>query len=176
VSGWARRAAALATVLAGLAASTGLALTGVTTAGAVTGPGTHAAAARAAGAARAARAARVKYCGSHEITVVVDLTHFQGGKVRVGCAKSPGSGLGALHKAGFPYSFVPRQPGFVCTIRHRPSPCNGAPASAYWAYFHARKGGKWLYSKTGAGSYHPKRGQIEGWAFGRGRKPRVSPP
>jgi hypothetical protein len=121
-------------------------------------------------------AAKARYCGKNEVTVVVDLTHFRGGKIRVGCARNPRTGLAALRKAGFTYTFVPREPGFICTINHRPEHCNGAPTSAYWSYWHARRGGSWRYSKLGAGNYHPKAGQIEGWAFGNGKKPHISPP
>jgi hypothetical protein len=120
--------------------------------------------------------ANAKYCGKRHVTVVVDFTHFRHGKVWVRCAKNPRTGLAALRQAGFSYAFVANQPGFVCTINHRPNPCNGAPSSAYWAYWHAKHGGKWTYSTLGAGSYHPKRGQVEGWAFGRTKKPQISPP
>jgi hypothetical protein len=120
--------------------------------------------------------ARAKYCGKRHVTVVVDFTHFRHGKVRTGCAKNPHTGLAALRQAGFKYTFVPRQPGFICTINHRPRKCNGAPATAYWSYWHARAHGKWHYSQLGAGSYHPKRGWVEGWAFGNGKPPHISPP
>jgi hypothetical protein len=117
-----------------------------------------------------------KYCGRQHVTVVVDFTHWHNGRVWVRCASNPHTGLAALRQAGFSYTFVSHQPGFVCTINHRPNPCNGAPSSAYWAYWHARHGGHWTYSTLGAGSYHPKRGQVEGWAFGATKKPRISPP
>jgi len=120
--------------------------------------------------------ANAKYCGKRHVTVVVDFTHFRHGRVRIGCASNPKTGLAALRQAGFSYTFVSHQPGFICTINHRPDPCNGAPTSAYWAYWHARHGGKWRYSNLGAGSYHPRRGQVEGWAFGSRKKPRISPP
>jgi hypothetical protein len=82
----------------------------------------------------------------------------------------------ALRKAGFRFTFVPRQPGFICTINREPRKCNGAPASAYWSYWHARPHGKWKYSTLGAASYHPKSGWVEGWAFGNGKPPGISPP
>ncbi|HYT10440.1 MAG TPA: hypothetical protein VEL73_07235, partial [Mycobacteriales bacterium] len=88
----------------------------------------------------------------------------------------PGSGLVALGGAGFSYSFVPRQPGFVCQIASLPDPCNGAPATAYWSYWHARRGGSWTYSSSGAGSYDPAPGSVEGWAFGSGAQPGIAPP
>jgi hypothetical protein len=134
--------------------------------------------AAATGVAGAAQApvALAKYCGKAHVTEVVDFTHFRHGKVKVGCARDPHTGLAALRQAGFRYTFVSGEPGFVCTIDHRPNPCNGAPATAYWSYWHAKPHGKWRYSTLGAGSYHPRRGWVEGWAFGRGRPPHISPP
>ena len=114
--------------------------------------------------------------GKRGVTVVVDFSKLHG-KVRVACdRKFPKTGLAALRYAGFSYTFVPRQPGFICRISRAPKRCNGAPASAYWSYWHARPHGKWTYSGTGAASYHPRRGWVEGWAFGRGKPPRISPP
>jgi hypothetical protein len=170
----ASRAVRILAACAILPASAAVAATGTTPANA-----SGATAGRTAGAVAtrpATVAPQVKYCGKNKVTVIVDLTHFRHGKIRVGCATSPRTGLAALRKAGFSYAFVPRQPGFICTINHRPKKCNGAPASAYWSYWHARRHGKWSYSKLGAGSYHPKRGWIEGWAFGNGKRPHVSPP
>lgn len=125
-------------------------------------------------AAPAAPAARC--AGKTGVNVVVDFTKLHG-KVRIGCDhRRPANGLVALRRAGFTYTFVPRQPGFICTINHRPRKCNGAPATAYWSYWHAKPHGKWMYSKLGAGSYHPKSGWVEGWAFGKGKPPRIPPP
>jgi hypothetical protein len=121
-------------------------------------------------------AAAARCSGKTGVTVVVDFTKLRG-KVKIGCARRrPANGLVALKRAGFTYSFVPRQTGFVCTIDHRPRRCNGAPSTAYWSYWHARQHGKWMYSKLGAGSYHPKPGWVEGWAFGKGKPPRIPPP
>ncbi len=130
--------------------------------------------ASATGPAQAAGAA--KCSGKTGINVVVDFTKFKGG-VKIGCdRKKPASGLAALKRAGFTYTFVPRHPGFICTINHKPRPCNGAPTSAYWSYWHAKRHGKWTYSKLGAGSYKPKPGMDEGWAFGNGKPPKIPPP
>ncbi len=140
----------------------------VALAGALVGP-----VAAAGPAAAAATAACTDKTG---VSVVVDFTKLHG-SVKVGCAgRRPATGLAALTQAGFSYSFVPRMPGFICTIDHLPKHCNGAPASAYWSYWHARPHGKWQYSSLGAASYHPKPGLVEGWAFGAGKPPRVSPP
>jgi hypothetical protein len=128
--------------------------------------------------ARAAPA-QAAACGKHDkagVTVVVDFSKLHHG-VKVGCdVKRPANGLVALRKAGFSYTFVPRVPGFICTIDKEPRKCNGAPATAYWSYWHAKPHGKWKYSTLGAGSYHPKSGWVEGWAFGNGKPPKISPP
>lgn len=136
------------------------------------------AAALAAGVAGATPAAAAACGTAHPkgVTVVVDFTKFRHG-IKVGCDLAlPANGLAALRKAGFSYTFVPRFPGFICTIDKEPGKCNGAPASAYWSYWHAKPHGKWIYSTLGAASYHPKAGWVEGWAFGNGKPPRISPP
>jgi hypothetical protein len=131
----------------------------------------------AAGLVVGAPAAEAAACsGSSGVTVVVDFGSLGGG-VQTGCAGGdPGSGLAALSAAGHGYTFVPRQIGLVCQIDARPNPCNGAPTTAYWSYWHAARGGSWSYSTLGAGGYNPKPGTVEGWAFGAGRRPGIAPP
>jgi hypothetical protein len=126
------------------------------------------------GPAPAAEAAACS--GTSGVTVVVDYGSLGGG-VRVSCAAGdPTSGLAALSGAGFSYSFVPRLRGLVCQINAQPDPCNGAPANAYWSYWHAERGDSWSYSTSGAGSYNPRAGTVEGWAFGAGARPGIAPP
>jgi hypothetical protein len=129
-----------------------------------------------AGSEPAHAAVAAKCGGKTGISVVVDFTKLKAG-VKIGCDhKKPANGLAALTRAGFSYTFVPRQPGFVCTIDHRPKKCNGAPTTAYWSYWHAKPHGKWTYSKLGAANYKPKPGTVEGWAFGSGKPPKIPPP
>ncbi len=123
----------------------------------------------------AAPAEAARCAGTSGVSVIVDQKAF-GKPVAVRCATgNPTSGLDALTKAGFTYSFVPRQPGFVCRINARPNPCNGALAWAYWSYWHGTRGGGWTYSSAGAGGYDPAPGTVEGWAFGAGKPPSVKP-
>jgi hypothetical protein len=112
------------------------------------------------------------------VTVVVDFGKLKKtSKVTVACdPTNPKTGLTALTGAGFTYSFDPKYPGLVCRIDALPNPCNGAPVTAYWAFWHAKRGGSWAFSKVGAGSYHPAPGSVEGWAFGHNRKPSIPPP
>jgi len=126
----------------------------------------------AAAVAVASPASAAQCRAGNGVTVVADYGRSRGVDVR--CAPGdPVSGLAALTGAGLPYTFVPRQPGLVCTINGVPDPCNGAPPDAYWSYWHLRPDRTWAYSDTGAGSYDPAPGAVEGRAFGSGRPPRV---
>ena len=109
------------------------------------------------------------------VKVVVDFAALGGG-VQTGCTTTdPATGLQALTDASFTYSFVPRQPGFVCRINLLPNPCTAPTTSAYWSYWHATPGGSWTYSTSGAGGYNPAPGTVEGWSFGAGVAPAVTP-
>jgi hypothetical protein len=132
----------------------------------------------AGGVATAPAASAAACSGSTGVTVVVDFAALGGG-IRVGCAAgSPSSGLDALQAAGFSYTTVPGQFGFVCQINLLPpDPCNGVPPpNLYWSYWHAQRGGSWTYSSEGAGTFTPPPGSVEGWAFGAGKQPGIAPP
>ena len=137
---------------------------------------TIALAAAGAGELSSAPIAQAAACvGTTGVTVVVDYGSLGG--TSSGCASGdPSTGLDALATSGHAYVFLPRQPGFVCTIDALPNPCNGAPASAYWSYWHAQPGGSWSYASTGAGSYNPQPGSVDGWSFGGGTAPGSPPP
>lgn len=122
-------------------------------------------------------------CASSDgVTVIVDATAL-GGSMSQRCASnSPSSGLEALQRAGFNWSPVSSQPGMVCRINGRPGPSDQScastpPATAYWAYYRARRGGDWKYSSVGAASA-PIAGGVEGWVFVTGgqRPPGLRPP
>lgn len=124
------------------------------------------------------------------VLVAVDFSHF-GGSVDLGCAAgSPGNGLDAMHRAGF-LTAGDEQDGdaYVCRIgvaqegpgSERPTPAEDPcvstpPATAYWSLWVADAGQKsWDYSQFGATSYTPPPGSIEGWSFGPGRQPGMTP-
>mgnify|MGYP006976762659 CR=1 FL=1 len=131
----------------------------------------------------APRAAHASACsGTFGVTVVVDFTAFGGG-VQVECAPGdPASGLEALQDAGFTVTGTKRWGlAFVCRIDGLPTPAtepciNTPPATAYWSYWHAPSGGSWSYSSSGASSYDPAPGTVEGWSFGAGSAPSTPPP
>ncbi|MBA3251838.1 MAG: hypothetical protein H0T66_16385 [Geodermatophilaceae bacterium] len=114
--------------------------------------------------------------GTSGVSVVVDYGRA-GRPIDVRCAPGdPATGLAVLSGANLPYTFVPNQPGLVCTINGTPNPCNGAPPTAYWSYWHLRADRTWEYSGRGASSYNPAPGTTDGWAFGNGKPPRVPRP
>ena len=143
--------------LAGAVAATGLALAGLVVA--------------------AAPASAAACSGTSGVTVVVDT----GGSVSTKCASGdPSSALKALASAGFSVTYPQQYPGsVVCRINGYPSsdPCvRMPPGDAYWAFFHAKRGGSWVYSSNGVASYDPAPGTVVGFRFGSGQQPRVAPP
>lgn len=119
-------------------------------------------------------------CSTAEgVTVVVDFGSLGGG-VHVRCAPGPvGSGFEALAAAGIDHRTALRSPGFLCRIANKPSddPCvNTSPASAYWSYWIAPRGGQWCYSNVGAASRNPPEGTVEGWSFSSGETAATAPP
>lgn len=139
---------------------------------------TLAAGALAAGAAPAAQAASCE--AGAGVTVVVDFASLGGG-VGTRCAPGdPSSGVQALIDAGYRPERARLEAGyFLCRIDGKPAsdPCGrAAGSSAYWSYWHARPGGSWSFSNTGAGTFDPAPGSVEGWAYGAGKPPSVAPP
>jgi hypothetical protein len=113
--------------------------------------------------------------GCADVKVVVDFTALGGGVQTACTAVDPANGIEALKSASFAYTYVPRQPGMVCTINQLPNPCKMPTTSAYWSYWHATPGGTWTYSTSGALSYDPAPGTVEGWSFGAGTAPGATP-
>jgi hypothetical protein len=104
------------------------------------------------------------------VTVIVDFTAFGAGVVTRCVAGTPSSGVDALADAGFDVAQVASGPGFVCRIDERPGPAEEScattpPATAYWSYWTAPRGGAWAYSPAGPAGSRPAEGTVEGWAF-----------
>lgn len=116
-------------------------------------------------------------CQANQIAVVVSFNSLGGG-TQTSCIGDVGSGLAALN-ASFGYQGTTRFPTFVCRINGAPAsdPCQSTPpATAYWSYWTASMGGTWAYSNLGAASTNPAPGGVEGWSFGSGSQPGISPP
>lgn len=129
-------------------------------------------------------------CHRTEVLVAVDYSHF-GGPIALGCA--PGrlpDALVAMHRAGFLTAGDEADgAGFVCRIgiagrgvrSERPTPAvdpcvDTPPATAYWAFWVASAGrNSWSYGAVGAAAYRPAAGSVEGWSFGSGLPPAVTP-
>ena len=143
--------------LAGAAAASGLALAGLVVA--------------------AAPASAAACSGTTGVTVVVDT----GSSISTKCASGdPSSALKALTSAGFSVTYPQQYPGsVVCRINGYPAsdPCvRMPPGDAYWAFFHAKRGGSWAYSSSGVASYNPAPGSVVGFRFGSGQQPGIAPP
>ncbi|HWL42815.1 MAG TPA: hypothetical protein VNQ73_07715, partial [Ilumatobacter sp.] len=104
------------------------------------------------------------------VTVVVDLSPFDG-PVELGCALgSQAHGLDALANAGFTATDESGA-GTVCTIDGHPAA--GYPycwlTGGYWSYWRAAAGEPWGFSETGAGGTGTiPVDSIEGWIFHTG--------
>lgn len=141
--------------LAGTVAATGLALAGLVVA--------------------AAPASAAACSGASGVTVVVDT----GGSISTRCASGdPSTAWKALTAAGFGTTPVQTFPGALCQINGYPdtSCVRMPPASAYWAFFHAKAGGSWTYSSSGVASFNPAPGTVVGFRFGSGGQPGIAPP
>jgi len=117
---------------------------------------------------------------SSGVTVVIDFQQLGGG-IWIRCAPgSPATGLQALNDAGVAWTPTIRFPDFVCRIDGRPTaavePCaNTPPATRYWSYWTAPRGGTWTYSNQG-GRRTPVAGSVEGWSFSQTADGQLSPP
>lgn len=125
--------------------------------------------------------------GTTGVTVVVDYQGLGGGVVVQCAGGSPATGFKALIAAGFDIEEVRNVPGFLCRIDGSPGldrdPCiNTPPASAYWSYWHAARGGAWSSSQEGGKTRTPPVGSVDGWSFsddgspGEAPPPRIDPP
>lgn len=119
------------------------------------------------------------------VTVIIDFQELGGGTYTRCAADAPRTGFEALQQAGISYQTTVRFPGFLCKIAGKPGndPCRDAsPATAYWSYWVAPRGGRWCYSNFGAGNRTPPPGSVEGWSFALNRTasntpaPRLAPP
>jgi hypothetical protein len=137
-----------------------------------------AALAGASGSRSRARAdeANAECTNNNDITLVVDFQDLGGG-VNVRCAPQPvDSGRAAFSRTN---TAMDDYQGFVCRIAGLPEegPCNRyPPASAYWVYWVAARGGSWCTSNTGMDSRTPPPGTIEGWSFAKNKKKASLPP
>lgn len=112
------------------------------------------------------------------VSVVVDFTGATGG-IRSACV--PGMGdqpaSAVLEAAGFPLTWVQRQPGFLCRVDGVPAadPCvNTPPQNAYWGLFWSDGvDGTWHYSDIGVGGLQVPEGGYVGlaWQSGTRRAP-----
>jgi hypothetical protein len=112
--------------------------------------------------------------GSTGVTVVIDY----GSSSSTLCALDSSSAIKVLTSVAS-VTYPPMYQGtVVCQINSVPAqPCQRMPpSSAYWAFFHASRGGSWTYSSSGVAEYDPAPGTVIGFAFGSGGAPSSAPP
>lgn len=108
--------------------------------------------------------------GANCVAVIVD----SGRGVSAKCMlwRSGLTGAGALSGTGHSYRLAPS--GLVCAIDGFPADCH-VDSTHFWSYWHKAPGsGSWTFSGEGAGTYNPRSGETEGWAYqnGASRQPR----
>lgn len=120
--------------------------------------------------------------GTTGVTIVVDF-HDLGGGIVTRCAPgSPDSGFKALQAVGMTIDQVLNVPGFLCRINGKPADdmcVNTPPATAYWSYWRADRGGSWISNNEGGKTRTPPPGSVDGWSFSSGGKtvpPGIAPP
>jgi LPXTG-motif cell wall-anchored protein len=113
--------------------------------------------------------------GTSGVTVVIDF----GSSTSTRCAPESSTAIAALKSVAAVTPVPMYGDGVVCKIDGIPESqtCQRMPpASAYWAFFHAPRGGSWTYSSNGVASYDPPSGSVIGFAFGSGGAPSTPPP
>ncbi len=107
---------------------------------------------------------------SNCVAVVVDSGSSASGRCMTW--RSGLTGAGALSGTRHSYRFS--STGLICSIDGFPANCH-VDSTHYWSYWHRAPGSSsWTYSSEGAGTYNPRRGETDGWAYqnGSSRKPR----
>jgi hypothetical protein len=113
--------------------------------------------------------------GTSGVTVVIDF----GSTTSTRCAPDSSTAIAALKSVAAVTPVPMYGDGVVCKIDGAPEnqTCQRMPpANAYWAFFHAPRGGSWTYSSSGVASYDPPSGSVIGFAFGSGAAPSTPPP
>jgi hypothetical protein len=121
-------------------------------------------------------AAQAAACsGTSGVTVVIDY----GSSSSTLCAADRSSAMAVLQNVAAVVSPAQYPGTVVCKLNGVPSSqtCQRMPPqSAYWAFFHAARGGSWSYSSAGVADYDPAPGTVIGFAFGSGGAPSTAPP
>jgi hypothetical protein len=101
------------------------------------------------------------------------VVRYANGKVSAKCAKVGGSGLQLLQRTHSVTLGTMQYSGFVLKIDGTGTahPDN----THYWSYWHSGGRGSWSYSSSGAASYSPKAGTVEGWSYVNGQSTAPKP-
>lgn len=95
------------------------------------------------------------------------VVRYATGRVSAGCTTVGGNGLQVLERKHTVIMGTQQYSGFVLKIdgvgTSRPDNTH------YWSYWHSSGNGAWSYANTGAASYTPRAGTVEGWSYVNGQ-------
>lgn len=102
------------------------------------------------------------------------VVRYADGNVSAGCAAAGGSGLQVLEQHHAVTMGTQQYSGFVLKVdgvgTSRPDDTH------YWSYWHSGGNGTWRYASSGASSYTPPAGTVEGWSYVDGQSQAPPPP
>ncbi len=122
-----------------------------------------------AGAAVVAGASPASATARH-VGVVV---RYANGHVSAGCTTVGGSGLQVLGRNHTVTMGTQQYSGFV--LRIDGTGTSRPDNTHYWSYWHSGGHGGWTYASSGAGSYTPRAGTVEGWSYVNGQSSAPKP-
>jgi hypothetical protein len=101
------------------------------------------------------------------------VVRYSNGRLSAGCTTVGGSGLQVLGRKHTVTMGTQQYSGFVLKIdgtgTSRPDNTH------YWSYWHSSGHGGWTYASSGAGSYTPRAGTVEGWSYVNGQSAAPKP-
>lgn len=102
------------------------------------------------------------------------VVRYADGRVSAGCTSVGGDGLQVLERKHSVTMGTQQYSGFV--LRIDGTGTSRPDNTHYWSYWHSSGSGRWAYASSGAASYTPRAGTVEGWSFVNGQNSAPRPP
>ena len=101
------------------------------------------------------------------------VVRYANGHVSAGCTTVGGSGLQVLGRKHTVTMGTQQYSGFV--LRIDGTGTSRPDNTHYWSYWHSSGHGGWTYASSGAASYTPRAGTVEGWSYVNGQSSAPKP-